>query len=112
MEDILLSYSDIESVERMFEGVRNICLFGNYKLLLEQIQRGQDINFLGYKLCLEKNRIYKEQIRRDLLQTLKDLQRLLGHISNLQHTFEIPPALIISLFITYMITKTYIVLPN
>ena len=50
MEDILLSYSDIESVERMFEGVRNICLFGNYKLLLEQIQRGQDINFLGYKL--------------------------------------------------------------
>ena len=65
MEGILLSYSDIESEERMFEGVRNICLIRNYKLFLEQIQRGHDINFLGYKLCLQKKRIYKERIRRD-----------------------------------------------
>ena len=58
MEGILLSYSDIESEERMFEGVRNICLIRNYKLFLEQIQRGHDINFLGYKLCLQKKKEY------------------------------------------------------
>ena len=47
------------------------------------IQRGDSVNYLGYRIGLQKIRTQKAQIRRDWLWTLNDFQLLLGDISSL-----------------------------
>ena len=49
----------------------------------EKIQRGDSVNYLGYKIGLQRIKTQKAQIRRDRLRTLSDFQRLLGDISSL-----------------------------
>ena len=56
----------------------------------KNIQRGYSVNYLGYKISLQKldpKRCKLEEI--NWLQTLNDFQRLLGDISQLHHTIGI-----------------------
>ena len=62
-----------------------------------KVQGGDSVNYLGYKIDLQKTRIQKAQIKRDQLQTLNDFQRLLGDISSLQLAVQITPDLTIHL---------------
>ena len=61
----------------------------------EKIQRGDSVNYLDYKIGLQKIRTQKTQIRRDWLQTLNNFQRLLGDISSLWPAVGITPDLIV-----------------
>ena len=51
---MLWADSNVHTLEKMFDEVRNFCLIGDYRLLLKkvQIQRGDSINNLGYKILL------------------------------------------------------------
>ena len=83
MDDILLSDSNKDTLESMFEEVKKVLPRWGLKIASEKIQRGDSINYLGYRIGLEKIRMQKAQIRRDQLRTLNDFQRLLGDISSL-----------------------------
>ena len=50
----------------------------------ENVQRGNSINFLEFKISLQKVRPQKVHIRRNQLKTLSDFQNLLGDISCLR----------------------------
>ena len=65
-----------------------------------KIQRGDAINYLGYKLGLQK-----VQIRRDLLQTLNYFQRLPGDISYLWPTIRIGPDELSNLLKPYRVAR-------
>ncbi|MBV2133725.1 DDE-type integrase/transposase/recombinase [Pseudomonas sp. MAP12] len=84
MDDILLSDSNKETLERMFEMVKEVLPRWGLQIAPEKIQRGDSINYLGYKIDLQRIRPQKVQIRRDRYQTLNSLQKLLGEISQLQ----------------------------
>ena len=64
-------------------------------MVLKKIQRGDSVNYLGYKIGLQKIGTQKTQFRRDQLRTLNDFQRLLGDISSLWLVVGITPDLII-----------------
>ena len=83
MDDILISNSNIDTLERMFEEVKIILPKWGLQIAPEKIQRGDSVNYLGYRIGLQKIRTQKAQIRRDRFQTLNDFQRLLGDISSL-----------------------------
>ena len=83
MDDILLSDSNKDTLESMFEEVKKVLPRWGLQIAPEKIQRGDSINYLGYRIGLKKIRTQKAQIRRDRLQTLNDFQRLLGDISSL-----------------------------
>ena len=83
MDDILLSYSNKDTLESMFEEVKKVLPRWGLQIAPEKIQRGDSINYLGYRIGLEKIQMQKAQIRRDQLRTLNDFQRLLGDISSL-----------------------------
>ena len=89
MDDILLADSNINTLEKIFEGVRRILPTWGLQIAPEKIQRGDSINYLGYKINQQKIRPQKVQIRRDRLKTLNDFQRLLGDIANLRPTLGI-----------------------
>lgn len=72
MDDILMADSDTDTLEKEF------CLVGDCKLLLKKIQRGYSINYLGYKIGLQKIQPQKVPIRRNQLQTLNDFQKITG----------------------------------
>ena len=57
----------------------------------------RSVNYLGYKIGLQRIKTQKAQIRRDRLRTLNDFQRLLGDISSLRPAVGITPDLIIHL---------------
>ena len=97
MDDILLPNSNIDPVERMFEEVKIILPKWGLQIAPEKIQRGDSVNYLGYRIGLQKIRTQKAQIRRDRLRTLNDFQRLLGDISSLRQAVGITPNLIIHL---------------
>lgn len=59
---------------------REFCLVGDYKFLLK-IDRGDSLNYLGYKRDLQMIQSQKVQIRREQLQTLNGFQQLLGDIN-------------------------------
>ena len=84
MTDILLSDSNKETLECMFEMVKEVLPRWGLQIAPEKIQRGDSINYLGYKIDLQRIRPQKVQIRRDRYQTLNSLQKLLGEISQLQ----------------------------
>ena len=83
MDDILLSDSNKDILESMFEEVKKVLPRWGLQIAPEKIQRGDSINYLGYRIGLEKIRTQKAQIRRDRLRTLNDFQRLLGDIFKL-----------------------------
>ena len=83
MDDILLSDSNKDILESMFEEVKKVLPRWGLQTAPEKIQRGESINYLGYRIGLQKIRTQKVQIRRDQLWTLNDFQRLLGDISSL-----------------------------
>ena len=59
----------------MFEEVKKILPCWGLQIAPEKIQRGDSINYLGYKIGLQKIRPQKMQIRGDhyrLLMTSKD----------------------------------------
>ena len=70
MDDILLSDSNIDTLERMFEEVKIILPKWGLQIAPEKIQRGDSVNYLGYRIGLQKFRTQKAQIKRDWLQTL------------------------------------------
>ena len=72
MDDILLSDSNIDTLERMFEEVKIILPKWGLQIAPEKIQRGDSVNYLGYRTGLQKIRVQKAQIRRDQLWTLND----------------------------------------
>ena len=64
MDEILLSDSNIDTLERMFEKVKIILPKLGLQLAPEKIQRGDSVNYLGYRIGLQKIRTQKAQIRR------------------------------------------------
>ena len=61
------------------------------------MHRGESINYLGYKIGLQRIKTQKAQIRRDRLRTINDFQKLLGDICSLWPAVGIAPDLIIHL---------------
>ncbi|KAL6045981.1 hypothetical protein STEG23_001675 [Scotinomys teguina] len=84
MDDILLADSNADTLERLFEEVKKILPCWGLQIAPGKIQKGDSINYLGYKIGLQKIRPQKVQIRRDRLRTLNDFQRLFGDISHLR----------------------------
>ena len=80
----------------MFEEVKIVLPKQGLQIVPEKIQRGDSVNYLGYRIGLQKIRTQKAEIRRDRLWTLNDFQ-LLGDISSLQLAVGITPNLIIHL---------------
>ena len=72
MDDILLSDSSIDTLERMFEEINIVLPKWGLQIALEKIQRGDAVNYLDCKIGLQKIRTQKAQIRRDWLWTLND----------------------------------------
>ena len=72
-----------DTLERMLEKVKIILPKWGLQIAPEKIQRRDSVNYLGYRIGLQKIRTQKAQIRRDQLQSLNDFQRLLGDISSL-----------------------------
>ena len=89
MDDILLADSKADILEKMFEKLKEVLPRWGLQIAPEKIQKGESINYLGYKIGLQKIRPQKVQIRRDCYQTLNDLQKLLGEISQLQTIFGV-----------------------
>ncbi|KAL6040906.1 hypothetical protein STEG23_037882 [Scotinomys teguina] len=90
MDDILLADSKLGTLENMFEEVKKVLPLWGLQIAPEKVQRGNSINYLGYKIELQKIRPQKVQLRRDRLKTLNDFQKLLGSISNLLGIMGIP----------------------
>ncbi|KAL6087838.1 hypothetical protein STEG23_011789 [Scotinomys teguina] len=84
VDDILLADSNADTLERLFEEVKKILPCWGLQIAPEKIQKGDSINYLGYKIGLQKIRSQKMQIRRDRLRTLNGFQRLFGDISHLR----------------------------
>ena len=95
IDDILLSDSNADTLEIIFEKI--VLSKWGLQIAPEKIQRGDSINYLGYKIGLHKIITQKVQIRKDRLQTLNDFQRLVGDISYLQCTIGIGPDDLINL---------------
>ena len=68
MDDILLSDSIKETLGRIFEMVKAVLPCWGLQIAPEKIQRGDSINYLGYKIDLQRIRPQKVQIRRDRYQ--------------------------------------------
>ncbi len=83
MDDILLSDPNMDTLNRLFEEIKILLPKWGLQIAPEKIQKGDSINYLGYKIGLQKIKTQKAQIRRDRLRTLNDFQRLLGDISSL-----------------------------
>ena len=67
MDDILLSYSNIDTLERQFEEVKIVLPKWGLQISPEKIQRGDSVNYLGYKIGLQKIKTQKAQIRKHWL---------------------------------------------
>ena len=83
MDDNLISDQNKDTLERLFEEVKRVLPKWGLQIAPEKNQRGDSVNYLGYKIGLQRIKTQKAQIRRDWLRTLNDFQRLLGDISSL-----------------------------
>ena len=54
MDDILLSDSNKDTLERMLEEVKKFLPKWGLKIAPEKIQRGDSVNYLGYTIGLQK----------------------------------------------------------
>ena len=52
MDDILLSDSSVNTLERMFEKVKKVMPKWRLQIAFEKIQRGDSVNYLGYNIGL------------------------------------------------------------
>jgi hypothetical protein len=50
MDDILLADSDAATLEKMFKETQRILPCWGLSIALEKLQRGDSINYLGYKI--------------------------------------------------------------
>lgn len=60
VDDILLADSVAYTLENIFDEVKNICLAGDYKLLLK---KRDSVNYLGYEIGLQKIQLQKVKIK-------------------------------------------------
>ena len=97
MDDILISDQNKDTLERLFEEVKIVLSKWGLQIAPEKIQKKDSVNYLGYKIGLQRIKTQKAHIRRDGLRTLNDFQRLLGDISSLRPAVGITPDLIIHL---------------
>ena len=67
MNDILLSDSNTDTFEKMFEKVKKVLPKWELQIAPEKIHRGDSANYLGYRTGLQKIRTQKAQIMRDML---------------------------------------------
>ena len=67
MDDILLSDSNKDTLERMFEEVNKVLPKWGLQITPEKIQREDSVNYLGYRIGLQKIRTQKTEIRKDWL---------------------------------------------
>ncbi|KAL6083314.1 hypothetical protein STEG23_007305 [Scotinomys teguina] len=84
MDDILLADSNADTLERLFEEVKKILPCWGLQIAPEKIQKGDSINYLGYKIGLQKirpKRCKLGEIDYELLMTFKDF---FGDISHLR----------------------------
>ena len=65
MDDNLLCDSNVYILEKMFEEVKKVLPNQGLKNAPENIQTGNSINYLGYKIGLQKISTQNMQIRRD-----------------------------------------------
>ena len=77
MDGILLSDSNIDTSERMFEEVKKVQHKWGLQISPEKIQRGDSVNYLGYRIGLQKIRTQEAQIVKDQLHPPNEFQRLL-----------------------------------
>ena len=68
----------------MFDMVMEVLARWGLQIASEKIQRGDSINYLGYKIDLQRIRPQTVQIRSECYQTLNTLQKLLEEIYQLQ----------------------------
>ena len=68
MDDILISDKKKDTLERLFEEVKIVLpIKWGLQIAPEKIQRGDSVNYLGYKIGLQRIKTQKAQIRRDRL---------------------------------------------
>ena len=97
MDDILFSDSNADTLERMFEEVKKGYLNRDYKLFLKNKQMGDSVNYLGYKIGLQKIRTQRHKLGKTNCRLLMTFKDCLGDISSLQRVVGITPDLIIYL---------------
>ena len=51
-DDILLSNSNVDTLERMFEEVKKVLPKWGLQIAPGKIQKGDSVNYLGYKISL------------------------------------------------------------
>ena len=78
----------------MFEEVKKVLWKWGLQVAPEKIRKGDSVNYLGYRIGLQRIRTQRAQIRRDWCGPWMVL-RLLGDISSLQLIVGITPDLII-----------------
>ena len=100
MDDILLADSNLETLEKLFEELKKILPDWGLQIALEKVQRGNSINYLGYKIGLQKIRPQKVKLNIDKLKTLNDFQKLLGDIAHLRPIIGIKNYELVNLFKT------------
>ena len=59
MDDILLSDSNADTLEKMFEEEKKVPYKWGLQIVPEKIQRGDSVNYLGYRRGLQKIRTQK-----------------------------------------------------
>ena len=83
MDDILLSDSNMDTLERIFEEVKKALPKWGLQTAPGKIQNGDSISCIGYKIDLQKIRTQKAQIKKDQLWTMNDFLRFLEDIFSL-----------------------------
>lgn len=81
MDDILLCHSDQELLQQAFGLISKELENNGLFLAPEKVQEGDIGNFLGSTILPTHIRPQKIVIRRDVLKTLNDFQKLLGDIN-------------------------------
>ena len=74
MDDILISDQNKDTLERLFEEVKIVLPKWGLQIAPEKIQRGDSVNYLGYKIGLQRRhkRHKSGETGYELLMTFKD----------------------------------------
>lgn len=78
----------------------------------KKTQRRETLNYLGYKIDLQKIQPQKIQIQRYQLQILNDFQKLLVDTNWIEPTITLTIQALSNLFQTYEVLRNYIVQEN
>ena len=77
MDDIWLADTNLDTLETLFEKLKKILPDWGLQISPEKGQRGYYINYLAYKIGLQKIRPQKVKLNRNKLRTLNDFQKLI-----------------------------------